>query len=157
MVVWKSKSYFGELTRMVLCIMKWHFQISLRDPASPSIRDPSLHQLSHLLPRDTWEPDPGIFILKRCLYVLCACLTQPSGYSCFPISLHPSNQMRFQDRKRPSSFETCQDTHTPSFTESHFRIPWLHCCSGFCKAQPLFSKEFIVCASRIRPWESPSV
>ena len=137
--------------------MKWHFQISLRDPASPSIRDPSLHHLSHRLPRDMWEADPDIFILKRCLYVLCVCLTQLTGCSYFPVSLHLSNQMWFQDRKRLSSFETCQDTHSPSFPESRFGIPWLHCCSGFCKARPLFSKESAACASRIRPWESPSV
>lgn len=69
--------------------------------------------------------------------------------SCLP---RLSHQLLFQDRKRPSSFKTYQDTHTPSFLENRSEIPWLY----FYKKQLLFSKEFTVCGSRIRPWEGES-
>lgn len=60
------------------------------------------------------------------------------------------NQVWFQDRKGPSSFKTCQATHTSGFIENCSGIPCLYFCSGFYNAQLAFSKEFTVCASRIR-------
>lgn len=88
------------------------------------------------------------------VFVWLVCVTPLSGYArlSFPVhwpvkrSFQTGRAIQFQNLPRHPWFwphDSCSGT--------------LCFCSGFCDVQPVFSQEFLVCASRILPWHSPSV
>lgn len=106
-------------------------------------------------PTGDWGPDLAPFILNG-VYTNSECIRQLCCYSRFSFLLRCPIKCVFK-RRRGSPVSNLP-------RHPHFRLLgqllWdslCYFCSGFYHAPLVFSKEFTVCASTIRPWEHLSV